>query len=48
MFIVVMKEVKLIVVENDSNFEIKDVVFEANVFNRYFSLIELQIGMWKI
>ncbi len=35
MAIVQMKEIRLVVVVDDLNFRIKDVTFEANVFNRY-------------
>ncbi len=35
MVVFLMKEVKLVVAVDDLDFEIKDVVFEAKVFNRY-------------
>jgi hypothetical protein len=35
MVIVPVKEVRLVVVVDDLNFKIKDVTFEAKVFNRY-------------
>jgi hypothetical protein len=48
MVFVLMKEVKLIINVDDLDFRIRDVTFEANVFNRYAHLIELQIKTWKI
>jgi hypothetical protein len=35
MVVVPMKEVKLVVIVDDLDFIIKDVAFEAKVFNRY-------------
>jgi len=35
MAIVLMKETKLVVIVDDLDFKIKDVAFEAKVFNRY-------------
>jgi hypothetical protein len=35
MSIITIKEGRLVVVVNDLNFEIKDVMFEAKVFNKY-------------
>ncbi len=38
MFIVSLKEVQLVIAMDDLDFKIKDVVFEAKVFNRYDTL----------
>jgi hypothetical protein len=35
MVVIPMKEVKLVVAVDDLDFGIRDVAFEANVFNRY-------------
>jgi hypothetical protein len=35
MVVVSMKEVRLVIVMDDLDFKIKDVAFQANVFNRY-------------
>ncbi len=35
MAIILVKEVRLIVVVDDLNFKIRDVAFEAKVFNKY-------------
>jgi hypothetical protein len=35
MIAIPMKEARLVVVVDDLDFEIKNVAFEANVFNRY-------------
>jgi len=35
MVVVLVKEVRLIIAVDDLDFKIKDVTFEANVFNRY-------------
>jgi hypothetical protein len=42
-----MKEIKSLVVVDDLELKIKNVAFEAKVFNMT-PLIELQIGAWKI
>jgi hypothetical protein len=48
MVIVLVKEVRLIIVVDDLDFEIKDVAFEAKVLNRYGTFDQMQIGTWKI
>jgi hypothetical protein len=35
MVVVIVKEVRLVIVMDDLDFKIKDVTFEAKVFNRY-------------
>jgi hypothetical protein len=35
MFVVLVKEIRVVIVMDDLDFEIKDVAFEAKVFNRY-------------
>jgi hypothetical protein len=48
MVVVLVKETILIIAVDDLDFGIKDVAFEAKVFNRYGTLIKLQICTWKI
>jgi hypothetical protein len=35
MVIIIVKEIKIVIAMDDLDFEIKDVAFEAKVFNKY-------------
>jgi hypothetical protein len=48
MDIVLMAKATLVVAMDDLDFGIKDVTFEAKVFNRYGTFNQMQIGAWKI
>jgi hypothetical protein len=48
MVVVPMKELRLVVVMEELDFKIKDVAFEAKVFDSMAPLIKLKIGAWKI
>jgi hypothetical protein len=48
MDIVLMAKVRLVVVVDDLNFEIKDFTFEAKVFNKYGIFNQMQIGIRTI
>jgi hypothetical protein len=48
MDIVLMAKARLVIAMDDLDFGIKDVTFEAKVFNRYGTFNQMQIGAWKI